>query len=166
MLPRVAGKQSAGRNRQNVENTWITAADLMAGATLPVRVRLHVTLHADSPRPGGSNILAVQLRRHSSKLLGWAKGDPKRARQLLLDPIGAAAAAGAKLSTADLAVLDKHARAAELTSVLPAGVELVGLEVETSTSKRPGLFVAPPRPPAAPAQVKAKAKAKRGGKRK
>jgi hypothetical protein len=45
---------------------WITAADLMTGPTIPMRLRLHVTLRPDDDRPSHSS---GGFKMHAPKLL-------------------------------------------------------------------------------------------------
>lgn len=157
---------------------WTTAAQLLAGATIPVRMRVTVKLYADSaeqPAPrapcAGAMPPSVEprLRQHTPRLLAWAK-DPANARQLLLDPTVAARKAGVELSAPATELLRSQGVADARTSVLPAGVELVALEVSASASPRPDVRIPPPPPRVKPkprsTAKRAVAKGKRTAKRK
>jgi hypothetical protein len=112
----------------------ITAADVMAGAVVPMRLTLTVTI-----RPGsGEEPLDTQLARHLPKLLRWANESPANAAMLLVDPVSAVARSGVKLSRAEQLALEQQLGRRVATEVLPAGTELAGLNVKVMRQKRGG----------------------------
>ena len=125
---------TAKRTKPHDHSNLITAADVLAGAAIPMRVTLDVTI-----RPGsGQEPIDAHLARHVPQILRWAKRSPDNARLLLVDPVAAIAQSGVKLSAAEQLALHQHAGTQAAREVLPAGVELVGLDVKVATQKRGG----------------------------
>ena len=149
--------RGARPDHAHLPSEWITAADLMAGATIPIRLHLNVTLRPDSPQSTesgqGANssgrrapvTLERRLRKHTAKLLEWAKDDAENASVLLMDPLTAAGYAGVKLSPTEQQALAERVRVRSLGDMLPPGVELVTLRVMASTEPRAGSV--PPKKP-------------------
>lgn len=120
----------------------VTAADLLAGAVLPMRLTLNVTIHHglrntlgdEEPecqhRRGAS--LESRLTKYTPAVLDWARRSNENAAMLLVDPMAAAVQAGAKLSHVDARALQQHVRTVEATEVLPPGVELVAINVKVA----------------------------------
>jgi len=119
----------------------VTAADLMAGAVVPVRLSLNVTIRpgsrhgrdaARAPKTGRSyrgQSPDTILGRHGRKITEWARRNPDNATMLFSDPWSAVAKAGVELSEVDRDVLKRRVEALLPRDVLPAGVKLVGLKV-------------------------------------
>lgn len=143
----------------------ITVADLLAGAVVPVRMHLKVTIRPDLPdgKPeAGTRLSAARLRElalarrlgnRTPQLLAWARRSGENAALLLVDPVAAAARAGLKLSRDDSRALQEQLGPG--ADVLPPGVELTGLEVKIAS---------PPAPPPPPRPRRPVSK-KRGGRR-
>jgi hypothetical protein len=111
----------------------LTSADVLAGAVIPVRVRLSVTVRPPEP-DAAQNATSVdaQLARHAPQLLAWAQQSPENARLLLTDPLEAAVRAKLKLSDAE-----RRALAVQFDPVLPPGVELTGLDIKIAPPAKP-----------------------------
>ncbi|HVG10562.1 MAG TPA: hypothetical protein VNM67_22845 [Thermoanaerobaculia bacterium] len=137
----------------------VTTADLLAGAVLPMRLTLNVTIH-----PGLRNTLGDEepecqhqrgadlesrLTKYTPAVLDWARQSNENAAMLLVDPMAAAARLGAKLSRVDARALQKHVRTVGPTEILPPGVELVAINVKVADDPKK-----PPRGKVQPARRK------------
>lgn len=137
-------------NRHSHDPELTTAADLMAGAILPMRLRLTVNIRPESfdgnesqASPNGVSppkglSLESRLRPHGAQLRAWAQRDPENIRQLLLDPLAAVGRAGLKLSPQDLSALKRRINRDMPREVLPAGVELTALNVRVGYQESAG----------------------------
>jgi len=118
------------------ERKEFTGADFLAGGTLPVELHLKVQLHPDV-KADHLHIdpdLERRLQASTAAVLEWVARSSANGVQLLADPLTALAAAGVKLNPADR---DRLAHALEQQAgrdVLPAGVNLASLSVETARS--------------------------------
>ncbi len=149
----------------------VTAADLLAGAVMPLRLRLNVTV-----RPGSREVtdparrgmhrarrgfpIDARVGRHARSVVEWARRDARNANLLLTDPVTAFARAGVRLSQSDQAALRRSVESLSAQETLPAGVELVGLNVNAVNEKyRPPS----PREPQPKAPSPQRRKSKQGG---
>ena len=124
---------------------WTTASDLLAGATLPVKVTLNVTLapglteHIAGEDPecahrGGPDIES-RFAQFAPAVLKWASRSSDNASLLITSPLEAIDRSGAKVSKSDRAALEQHLRSVTPTEVLPAGIELSGFNVNVAKEK-------------------------------
>lgn len=119
----------------------VTAADLMAGAVIPVRLSLNVTLRpgsregrgragtASAPRLRRGPSVDTRLVQHAPRITEWARRNAENAALLFSDPLSAVAKAGVELSETDRDLLKRRVEALIPRDVLPAGVKLAGLKV-------------------------------------
>lgn len=124
----------------------VTAADLLAGAVLPMRLTLNVTIHPGLRSTLGDEEPECQHRRgvdlesrltkYTPAVLDWARRSKENAAMLLVDPVAAAAQSGAKLSRVDARALRQHVRTVGATEILPPGVELVAIDVKVADDKK------------------------------
>lgn len=112
----------------------ITAADLMAGAVLPMQVHLTVTVRP----PTGKEPLDARFAPYVPALMEWAGLSPENAALLVVDLAAAFVQAGIKLSRADRQALDRHLGRPAASQVLPPGVTLTGLDVKVDDLKKGG----------------------------
>jgi hypothetical protein len=160
------GSRARADGHEHPPPGMVTAADLLAGAVMPMRLRLNVTVRPGSrevtdperramhrARPG----LPIDARvgRHARSVLEWARRDARNANLLLTDPVAAFARAGIRLSQSDQAALRRSVESVSAQETLPAGVELVGLNVNVVNEKY--------RPPS-PREAQPKASSARRGK--
>lgn len=125
----------------------ITTADLLAGATLPMRVTLNVTLEpgltdkiagedpacAHRGRPDIGSI----LEQYTPTLVKWASKSSDNAMLLLTNPLEALDRSRANVSAGDRAALEQHLRSVMPTEVLPGGVQLVAANVNVAKGRKP-----------------------------
>jgi len=104
----------------------LTSADVLAGAVVPVRIRLNVTVHPPDPAAAqNATSVDARLAHHAPKLLAFASQSAENAALLLTDPLAAAASAKLKLTDAE-----RRALAEQFDAVLPPGVELSDLQID------------------------------------
>jgi|ERR1051326_703260 hypothetical protein len=125
---------------------FVTTADLLAGATLPMKVTLNVTLEpgltdkiaGEDPEcvhRGGPDIES-RLAQYTPALMKWAARSSDNAKLLITQPLAALDKSGAKVSAGDRAALEAHLRSVTPTEVLPAGIELVAANVNIAKGRK------------------------------
>ena len=138
----------------------------MAGAVMPMRLRLNVTIR---PAPKDAHGLEGRLGKHTPQLMAWAKRDADNAKLLITSPAAAATKAKLPLAVLDRRALERATTAADTTAVLPAGVKLVGFDVKLANEPKdrsPVLAAPKPtRPKTKQTKAKAKPKTKTNAKR-
>ena len=123
----------------------VTTADLLAGATLPMKVTLNLTLEpgltakiagedAACVHRGGPD-LGTRLDEYTPALVKWAAKSSDNAMLLLTRPLEALDQSGVKVSAADRAALEQHVRSVMPTEVLPGGIELVAANVNVAKGR-------------------------------
>jgi hypothetical protein len=118
----------------------ITAADLLAGAVMPMKLTLNVTIRPgvrDETAPDDpecqhrqSPTVESRLSKYTPHVAKWAAESNENAALLLVDPMQAIARSGAEFSRADQLLLKRHVRSVGPTEVLPPGVELVAANIK------------------------------------
>jgi hypothetical protein len=144
---RDAAASAEHESRTHPRADVITAADLLAGAVMPMRLRLNVTVrrgtpehpeHVQSATPRQPVSLDTRLSQHTAELLKWAESKSENAELLLTDPASAAEHAGLKLSAEDHHALKHRMDILQPGVVLPPGVELVDLKVNVAHERTHG----------------------------
>jgi hypothetical protein len=135
----------AGTTQSPPSADLVTAADLLAGAVIPVRIHLSVTIRpgardegAPTANPKSGRLprhvgLGTLLERHTPQVLQWAKLSADNANLLVLDPVLALAQAGVKLSDAEQRAVTQRMKALVVEQVLPPGVELAKFNVKIAS---------------------------------
>ena len=126
---------------------WITAADLLAGATLPMKLTLNVTLHRGLREEHAaedadclhrqSPAVETRFEQYAPHVAQWAAKSRQNAEMLLVNPMAAIAESRAKVSRSDALLLKKHLRTVMPSEVLPPGVELVASTVKFADDDEP-----------------------------
>ena len=135
------------RKHEHPPKGMVMAADLLAGAVMPMKLTLNVTIRPGQghgaaedpdcpPRPHRPRV-EDRLSQYTPEVLAWASRNRDNATLLLVDPKAAAARSGVKLSRTDLRALEQHVHSAGATEVLPPGVELVALNVRVAADEKP-----------------------------
>lgn len=133
------------RTQRSRSIPWVTTADLLAGATLPMKITLNVTLEpgltdkiaGEDPEcvhRGGPDIEG-RLAQYTPTLLKWAARSSDNASLLLTRPLDALDKSGAKVSAGDRAALEQHLRSVTPTEVLSGGIEVVAANVNVAKGK-------------------------------
>src|SRR5687767_1122756 len=78
----------------------ITSADLMAGAVMPIKLRLNVTVRPGSREAATGMTLPIEhrLAKHAPQMHAWAKRSAENAALLITDPAGAVARARIRMA--------------------------------------------------------------------
>ena len=121
------------------EAKFVTAADLLAGGTLPVRMDVRVELTRQVPQPGGpplSGSLLDRLAAEQERIWRWLAEDEGHRVLLVTDPLAALREVGVELSEDDWAALEAAHRQAEHADVLPPGVEVGSFDVTLAKRRR------------------------------
>ncbi len=136
-------KETIAKKQPTSEFT--TSADLLAGAFVPVRMHLNVTVRPghraeDSEATGSDDsrmrrrALKALLDQHAPRLLEWTKRSTDNANLLAIDPASALLQSGVKLSDIEKLGI-KAGLAAPSREVLPSGVELAAFNVKVSSER-------------------------------
>jgi hypothetical protein len=121
------------------DNEGISAADILAGATIPIRMDVRYEITRGDPEelrrmaPPG---LAERLLKNEDRILGWLSESEANRVAFLTDPLGALTKIGVKLELPELEALRRvHAETAAF-EVLPPGVEIGQLKVDLAPKGR------------------------------
>jgi hypothetical protein len=111
-----------------------------------MRLRLNVTVRPGSReeptrrgadgawRARGLLSLGASFADRTSEVFEWANRSTENANLLLADPAAAVRRSGVKLSASDQRALMRHVEALSTREALPAGVELVGVDVTVAAA--------------------------------
>ncbi|HEV2720457.1 MAG TPA: hypothetical protein VG323_10605 [Thermoanaerobaculia bacterium] len=118
----------------SVNRNSITAADVLAGAVIPMNVTLNITIRSGT----GREPLEILLARHVPQIMKWAAGSPDNARLLIVDPVTAVARSGAKLTRAEQIALEQKLGRRTMTEILPPAAQLTRLDVSVAQPPKGG----------------------------
>jgi hypothetical protein len=115
------------------EQEVISAAEILAGATVPVRMEIRYELTRERPEGLEKMVppnLIEKLAGSEERLLEWLAKDEENRVSFLTNPLAALKEAGIELTPAEYEMLVRARNASAPTEFLPPGVGIVSLSVD------------------------------------